>query len=49
MKCSLCGEEEPSTCERPITLGNPGQAQTQAICDKCYDETLTRNPSDDEE
>jgi hypothetical protein len=43
MKCSICNEEEISTCERPITLGGPGVAKTQPICDKCYDKMLGLN------
>jgi len=38
MKCSICNEEKASTCDRPITLGGPKQAQTQRICDDCYAE-----------
>lgn len=40
MECSVCGKEEPSTCERPVTFGGPGEAQTQPICDSCYDKIL---------
>jgi len=40
MKCSICGEEQVSTCERPITLGGLGEAKTQPICDDCYAKML---------
>lgn len=36
MDCSICGKEESSTCDRPITLGGLGEAKTRPICDKCY-------------
>ena len=48
MKCSICGGNEASTYERPITLNTPGQAQTQPICDECYAKKHTdeKDPGD---
>lgn len=38
MKCSICGKEKASVCERPITMGGPGKAETQPICHECHSE-----------
>ena len=41
MNCSMCEKDEPSTCNRPITMGGLGEAETQPICDKCYEKILS--------